>query len=223
MLSLKCRLILIALIIFTHAARSEDRAQEPAEIIRKFGAAWKAPKGYMRPLDDAGWKARMTAFQQLAKAGDKSIPALTEALANGEPDMQIFAAQALGLMVDTSAKSALETALDSKTPAVRLYALDALSQFGKLAPSPKLEAMKKAERNRDVAAHLDFALNRDDIPNPAQLRKLLADFDLHKMNTAELGRLAPDFTLTDATGKVYQLSKFRGQQPVLLVFVYGDT
>ena len=97
----------------------------------------------MRPLDDAGWKARMTAFQKLATIGENAIPASTESLSNGEPEARIFAARALGLMADPKAKPALEVALKDKTPAVRLYALDALSVFGKLAPTDILAGIDK--------------------------------------------------------------------------------
>ncbi len=48
-------------------------------------------------------------------------------------------------------------------------------------------------------------------------------FDLAKMNTAVVGKAAPEFELTDATGKSYKLADFKGKKAVVLVFVYGDT
>jgi hypothetical protein len=200
-----------------------DPPIDPAEVIRTHEKAWILPKGYMRPLDDTGWKARMTAFQKLAVAGEKAIPALTEALAKGEPETRIFAAQALGLMADPAAKSALEAALKDKTPAVRLYALDALSMFGKLKPTDELKAMREKDANRDVRSHVGFAIDRDDKPDPAALRKQLADYDLTRMGTAVVGKAAPAFERTDATGRTYRLADFKGKKPVVLVFVYGDT
>lgn len=203
--------------------RGADPPTDPVSVIRDFEKAWVTPKGYMRPLDDAGWKARMTAFQKLAAAGDKAVPALLDALEKGEPETRIFAAQALGLMADPKAKPALEAALKDKTPAVRLYALDALSMFGKLTPTDELKTMKEKDANRDVKAHVGFALDRDDKPDPAALRKRLAEYDLAKMNTAVVGKAAPEFELTDATGKSYKLADFKGKKAVVLVFVYGDT
>jgi hypothetical protein len=217
------RFILVGLLAGSTYARAADPPPEPADIIRTFEKVWVAPKGYMRPLDDAGWKARMTAFKRLAEAGEKAIPALTEALSKGDPETRVFAAQALGLMADAKAKPALEAALQDKTPAVRLYALDALSMFGKLAPTDELKAMKEKDANRDVKAHVGFALDRDDKPDPAALRKTLAGYDLAKMDTAVVGKAAPEFELTDATGKAYKLADFKGQKAVVLVFVYGDT
>lgn len=216
-------LVLAGLFAGAGQVRAADPPPDPVEVIRTFEKAWAGPKGYMRPLDDAGWKARMTAFQKLAAAGDKALPALTDALTKGEPETRVFAAQALGLMADPKAKPALEAALTDKTPAVRLYALDALSMFGKLAPTDELKAMKEKDANRDVKAHVGFALDRDDKPDPAALRKRLAGYDLAKMNTAVVGKAAPEFELTDATGKTYKLSDFKGKKAVVLVFVYGDT
>lgn len=216
-------LILVSLFSGSAFVRAADPPTEPADIIRTFEKAWVAPKGYMRPLDDAGWKARMTAFQKLARAGDKATPALIDALSKGEPETRVFAAQALGLMADPKAKPALEAALKDKTAAVRLYALDALSMFGKLAPTDELKAMKEKDPNRDVKAHVGFALDRDDKPDPVALRKMLAGYDLAKMNTAVLRKAAPEFELTDATGKTYKLTDFKGKKAVVLVFVYGDT
>ena len=216
-------LLLLGLAAVPTSSRAADPPTEAADFIRTFEKAWVAPKGYMRSLDDAGWKARMTACQKLAQAGDKAIPALIDALSKGEPETRVFAAQALGLMADPKAKPALEAALKDKTPAVRLYALDALSMFGKLAPSDELQAMKEKDANRDVKAHVGFALDRDDKPDPAALRKMLGGYDFAKMNTAVVGKAAPEFELTDATGKTYKLADFKGKKAVVLVFVYGDT
>jgi peroxiredoxin len=40
-------------------------------------------------------------------------------------------------------------------------------------------------------------------------------------NRVELNQPAPDFTLTDFTGQIVQLSAFQGRQNVLLVFNRG--
>ncbi len=165
----------------------------------------------------------MTAFQKLAHFGGDAIPVLVDALKNGEPETRVFAAQALGFLVDASAKPALEAALADKTPAVRLYALDAMSQFGKLNRTDVIQSIQDKDTNRDVKAHVGFAVDRDDNPTPEAIRDLLANYDLTKMNTAMVGQAAPDFELTDAMGKKSRLSEFQGKMNVVLVFVYGDT
>ena len=47
------------------------------------------------------------------------------------------------------------------------------------------------------------------------------DFD--SMKLVEEGQPAPDFTLNSVDGTEYKLSQFKGDKPVVLVFVYGDT
>ena len=57
-------LLLVGLAAVPVSGRAADPPTEPAEIIRAFEKAWASPKGHMRPFDDAGWMARMTAFQK---------------------------------------------------------------------------------------------------------------------------------------------------------------
>jgi hypothetical protein len=64
-----------------------------------------------------------------------------------------------------------------------------------------------------------FALTRDDEPNPEPIRKALRDYDLARMDSAQLGKPAPDFTLADASGKTWHLRQFRGEKTVVLVFL----
>ena len=66
------------------------------------------------------------------------------------------------------------------------------------------------------------ALERADRPKQAELRKALVDYDLSKMDSARVGELAPDFTLTDFTGKAYRLGQFRGKKTVVLRFILYD-
>jgi peroxiredoxin len=48
------------------------------------------------------------------------------------------------------------------------------------------------------------------------------DYDLSKMDTARLGRLAPDFMLKDREGNDVRLSDFRGNSAVVLEFNNGN-
>jgi HEAT repeat protein len=177
----------------------------------------------MRPLDDPGWKARMEALRKLAGLNGKAAPILTDALKKGNDDTRVFAAQALALLPDPAAKVPLVESLQDKHPAVRLYALDALSMAGKVPDEDPYKTLRQKDDNRDVRSHAAFAIERDDKPRPEAIRQALRGYDLKQMATAKVGEKAPDFALTGATGKELRLSGFRGKKPVVLVFVYGDT
>jgi HEAT repeat protein len=177
----------------------------------------------MRPLDDSGWKARLEAFRDLVRLGDKAVPVLTEALGKGEPETRTFAAQALTFLADSAARPALDKAVEDSHPAVRLYAIDALSMFGRLKGTEQYRQLREKDPNRDVRSHMAFALERDDKPQPAAIQKALLNYDLAGLDTAKVGKPAPDFTLTDALGKTYRLRDFRSKKAVVLVFIYGDT
>jgi HEAT repeat protein len=207
------------------AAAGDEPPQRASEALANFQTAWKplAEGQYMRPLDDAGWKARVEALRALAGAGDGAVPVLTDALNKGDDETRVLAAQALALLPDPAAKASLAAALKDKHPAVRLYALDALSMFGKLPAEEPYQTLRQKDPNRDVRAHAAFALERDGKPQPAAIRQALRDYDSKKMATAKVGDKAPDFTLTGAAGEEVRLGDFRGKKPVVLVFVYGDT
>jgi hypothetical protein len=95
--------------------------------------------------------------------------------------------------------------------------------LGKL---PRTERHEQILRNDPsvfgVRAMMAAALAREDRPNPALLRKVLADYDLRNLDSARLGEMAPDFTLANTTGKTYRLSQFRGKKTVVVRFILFD-
>jgi HEAT repeat protein len=172
---------------------------------------------------DPGWKVRMEALVGLAKTGLTAVPILVEALQQGPPATREFAGQALVLLADPSARPALEQALDDPESGVRLYAIQALSMLGPLPRTERHLRMLTDDPNKwGVRPMMAAALDREDRPDPAALRKALAGYDLRTLDSARVGETAPDFTLTDFTGKTYRLSQFRGKQTVVLRFILFD-
>jgi hypothetical protein len=57
---------------------------------------------------------------------------------------------------------------------------------------------------------------------PAAIRKAVTDYDLSALDSARLGHVAPDFTLTDLSGKACRLSQFRGKNDIVLTFLVDD-
>ncbi len=82
---------------------AEPMPDEPAAVLEWLGEKWAAdgwsePKagGYMRGIEDAGWKARMAAMRKLALTGAESVPPLLAALRAEDREVRIFAAWTLG-------------------------------------------------------------------------------------------------------------------------------
>jgi hypothetical protein len=167
---------------------------------------------------DPGWQVRMTALVNLVRAGPDAVPVLREALQHGPPSTREFAAQVLVFIADPRARPALDQALRDEARQVRIYASNALSMFGRLEPTEPYRRLREQD-NWAVRRHMAFALERDDKPDPAALRRALAGYDLAKMDSARLGQAAPDFSLTDLLGQTYQLGQFRGKRPVVLLFL----
>jgi HEAT repeat protein len=171
---------------------------------------------------DPGWKARMEALVRLARVGPAVVPVLAEALHKSPPATREFAAQALVLLAEPGTRPALERALADPKSGVRLYAIQALSMLGPLPRTKRYEEILNNDPSFwGVRPMMAAALGRDGRPDPAHLRKL-ADYDLRRLDSARLGEMAPDFTLTDFSGKTYRLSEFRGKKAVVLRFILFD-
>jgi HEAT repeat protein len=203
-------------VLFAAPLSADERPASTAETQKTVRAILaKFDKG------DPGWKVRMEALVSLAKIGPAAGPVLLEGLTHKSPQTREFTAQALVLMADSAAKPALEQALTDPKPGVRLYAIQALSMFGPLPRTKENERiLTKDPTIYSVRPMMAAALEREDRPNQAEMRKTLADYDLRDLDSVRIGRLAPDFTLTDFTGKPHRLSQFRGKTVVLRFILF---
>jgi HEAT repeat protein len=211
-------LTLAFVLLFAAPLSADERAGATA-------AAEKAARDALARFEkaDGDWKVRMEALVSLARIGPAAAPVLVEALRAGRPTTREFAAQALVLFADSSTQPALERALADPKSGVRIYAIQALSMLG---PLPRTERNERILRDDPtvfgVQPMMAAALEREDRRDLTAWRKALADYDLRKMDSAHVGEMAPDFTLTDFTGKTYRLSQFRGDKTVVLRFILYD-
>jgi HEAT repeat protein len=171
--------------------------------------------------DDPGWRVRVESLVGVAKIGPAALPALVDALGAGSPRTREFAAQALAMFNDARARPALEKAAHDPKSTVRIYAILALRMLGALEPAEKWEKLR-TDPDRGVRSTVAGALDCKDAPNPAALRQAWATYDLTRLGSAQVGRLAPEFTLAAHSGPSVQLADFRGKKDVVLRYFRFD-
>jgi hypothetical protein len=203
-------------------------ARSPEQWIENFSEQWQdgdwGPPPYMRTADDKGWQARMRALQGLVAAGQPAVKPLLRVLEQGDPNQRMLAAQSLGYLAPHVPSEPLLNAIrNDPDAAVRLYAVDALARQGREDIAAPLAELEKSEKNRDVKKHIAYALDRKGSRIDAQVVDDLRAWDAERIDSAQLGKAAPDFELPSLAGGTVRLSDFRGKKPVVLVFVYGDT
>lgn len=227
-------LTITSLISSQSVLRADDAT--PADVkkaLTEFTSAWddklwEPAEGrlslYMRPMQDAGWKKRMQTLQSVVRQGSAASTELRTLLRNGSTVERLFAAQALGYCGQAEAQADLAHAVEHDAEAaVRLHAADSLGMLGGQAHAELLQRLEKSEKNNDVRRHIRYALERNGQAIDSAVVKQLKDWPTSQLDTAALGKLAPDFELPSLSGEKVRLSDFRGKKSVVLVFVYGDT
>jgi hypothetical protein len=101
----------------------------------------------------------------------------------------------------------------------------ALAQVVRAGPAaaPALQAAAKKGSPWSDATRAFAAKVTQLVQGPAAVRNAIAEYDLASMDTARVGKSAPDFALPDAGGASYRLSQFRGKKAVVLTFIVADT
>lgn len=230
----RAALMIVSFAIMMSVSRADDAT--PADVKRaltEFTSAWddrlwEPAEGrlslYLRPMPDAGWKKRMQTLQTVARQGSVASVELRPWLQSDSVVQRLFAAQALGYCGNADAQPELAHTLEhDDDPAVRLHAADSLGMLGGQAHAELLQRLEKSEKNNDTRRHIRYALERNGQAVDPAIVKQLKDWPTSQLDTAALGKLAPDFELTSLSGEKVRLSDFRGKKSVVLVFVYGDT
>ena len=210
---------------------SNDRKMDTENVLAKFSKAfdeskWEKDfrgKNHIRAIGDTGWKVRAETLKQLVAGGEASIPALEKALSDKDAPTRILAAQAIGYLAPMADIEMLtEVAKTDTEPAVRLYAVDAIGMSGK-GKDVDWDALTKNEKNRDVLKHISYAKSRGAEGVEKSVTASLAAMTNESIDSAKVGQPAPEFTLNSVDGTKFSLSQFKGKQPVVLIFIYGDT
>jgi HEAT repeats len=201
-----------------HAAQASDKSAGVQEILTKFEKNHQpSAKGAAAKQN---WNLRMECLVKLMKIGPEAVPVLIECLKNEKKPAhtRALSALALGFLADDRARPVLLQAIEDKDGGVQADADKALGRLGRLSGTPKLQKLL-ADRDRESGSffNLKFILTRDDQPNPEPIRQALRNYDLARIDSADLGKLAPDFTLADTSGKTWHLAQFRGKKAVVLI------
>lgn len=221
----------VSLTKFLDKPMDNEQLPDAEQLLSQFIRGWDASKWekefrgktYMRATEDAGWKLRMTTLRSLVLNGKASVPALTIALDSEHDPTRVLAAQALSFLGPLADLSRVQRVLaEDENPAVRLYAADVLGTSGQ-SETIDWEKLAATERNRDVGRHMDYARQRGNSAISADVLGSLRHWQPSLMDTATVGLPAPDFALKTIDGRPVSLSDYRGKQPVILVFIYGDT
>lgn len=210
---------------------SQDSPRSPEQLLADFEKGWDVSmwektfrnQTYMRRTGEPGWKLRVMTLRSLVLQGQESVPALTAALDSDHSPTRVLAAQALSYLAPGADISRLQkTVAEDKDPAARLYAVDALGMSGK-GEEQNWEKLATAQFNRDVKMHMNYASDRGNNAISDDVIATMKAWQPSLLDSAKVGEEAPDFRLKTIDGKDVALSDYRGKQPVVLVFIYGDT
>lgn len=193
----------------------------PESVLAAFSRAWPEGRTPYRTEGDASWVAYAGALRRLVGLGDKAVPALVAGCADGNFQVRALCARTLGFLGAKPATAALIKLLDDPQAPVAILAADALGQIQEPVGLKALEEARSRLKNGDVLLHVSKALERK-VPVESDLREQILKIDPRLVNSAQLGRAAPDFTLKDSIGTDWALSSFKGKKSVVLVFIYGD-
>lgn len=228
-----CMAFAIGVAAMATTAHEAPAAETVKDLVARFSAQWdesawegasaRRPIGFMRPLDDAGAAVRMEILAALVAQGPAAVEPLLGVLRDGSVPERILAAQALGYLAPhVPREPLLAAAKDDPDAAVRIYAVDALGMRGDADIERVLAPLQEKERDRDVAKHISYALERRGEPVAAEVVERLAAWNPAEFKSAQVGGPAPAFELKSLGGETVRLADFKGR-PVVLVFIYGDT
>ena len=217
-----CAIVLLFGAVGPGARLAQAGDKEVVAVLEKFAKAWPEDRTpYRTPDDTTTWKEYALSMRTLVAMGDEAVPPLTEACDDSNYQVRALAARVLGyLKAQTAVPKLIELLKDSK-PQVALQAADALGQIQDPSGLAALKTAQTTEKRGDVLLHIAKSLERKNPLEDDVVQQILL-INPRSVDSAEVGQVAPDFTLKDSTGKPWKLSDLRGKKSVVLAFIYGD-
>ncbi|NOY00818.1 MAG: redoxin domain-containing protein [Verrucomicrobia bacterium] len=176
-------------------------------------------------LNDPDWKIRTLAMRDFVRSGEAGIDQLINALSHKSPHVRYLAAAALGVQASESAIPGLQKLLTADPKiTVRSQAAISLGLIGSAKALPALEKALTADKSRDVIHQCELSIHQIKSGQKAtpELASAYASLDESKFEIVQVGKAAPDFTLSDTENKSWKLSDYQGKKTVLLIWVFAD-
>ncbi|MCF8222692.1 MAG: redoxin domain-containing protein [Bacteroidales bacterium] len=176
-------------------------------------------------LDNRDWRVRMLAVRDLVRAGAEHADEIAAGLSDNSPFVRQISAMALGIIDAKSVVPQLEeTVKNDDNAIVRSQAVIALGQLESESSLELLLNRLKDDPAADVRHQCELAIDQIEKKKGVskENRQAWINLDESLFETVKTGMIAPDFTLKDTQGKKWQLSSFRGNEWVVLIWVFAD-
>lgn len=176
-------------------------------------------------LEDDDWKVRLLAVRDLVRVPQAKAGGIVNGLAHKDKHVRHLCAMALGIRRENAAVANLEKVI--REDASALVRSQAVIAIGQMVSSNSVELLRdrlKHDPSRDVRHQCELAIDQITKRMGASKAQLAAfrSLDESTFESVQLGKPAPDFALQDTNGKEWRLSDFRGNHPVVLIWVFAD-
>ena len=183
-------------------------------------------------LENPDWRISTLAVRDLCREGNAVLPELLKALHDDNLHVRHIAAMTLGILPnDLQSDTQLEQRLVELTAVLQndreqLVRSEAVIALGRLNAKSALDALKKASESddsKDVRHQCDIAIERiEKFREDDSLFQAYKSMDESEFDRVSIGMAAPDFTLTDTEGKLWNLSELKGRKTVVLIWIFAD-
>lgn len=235
--TLICMMIALMVVPATAAEQSEPSEKVAAAFARvrshtfhplderDFTVDRNLNKHGIADLDDQDWRVRLLAVRDLVRAGDEAVDAILAGLSDEHVQVRYLSAMALGVLRATQALPALERTLKEDDQAVvRSQAAIALGQINDKVALETLEDRLANDPSKDVRHQCELSIDQLNKGREATeaLRTAYRKLDPKTFETVKVNQPAPEFTLNDTEGKPHNPIKQRGDDWVVLIWVFAD-
>jgi peroxiredoxin len=230
--------LVAAAVLLASPAEAADRSDSVAAVFasirshefhpldnRAFTIDRELKKDGIASLNDPDWRVRLLAVRDLVRAGSEAVGDIAAGLEDEHVQVRYLSAVALGVLGRSEARPALEHALQQDGEAVvRSQAAIALGQINDKASLPVLRDRLEHDPSKDVRHQCELSIDQIEKGQAATdaLRAAYRDLDPGTFETARVGQPAPSFTLTDTDGQAHRPIGERGEDWIVLIWIFAD-